>query len=347
MSVAVFLLPLGTLLIGFRAGAIGTWLGVIDRPDDHRKTHGTPTPLVGGLAIMAPFLLVCAQRLWGSPDRAVEGAVGGAVEGALMIGVGGAFLLGFLDDRKPMSARFRLLGGAGLVLVSVGIMPALLVDRLDFSFLREALALNSFAIVFTVLVATGMMHAVNMADGMNGLVCGLCLIWSLFLFFFASPQIASILGILIVCTFVTLVFNLRGKLFLGNSGAYALALTVSILTIHTYNTTNGLLRADVVVAWFIVPVLDCLRLMAARWREGRSPMSADTNHLHHRLQRILPKGCVVFTYWLLVGVPGALAIAKPSLAPLAVLGVLGIYLGLLVWTSERTAAGKGKTQVSH
>ena len=96
-----------------------------------------------------------------------------------------------------------------------------------------------------------------------------------------------------VCLLVTLIFNLRGKLFLGDSGTYATSLTIGLLTVYTYNMTDGRLYADAVVAWFIVPVIDCLRLMAVRALQRRSPMSPDTNHLHHRLQRLIPKRWVV------------------------------------------------------
>ena len=69
---------------------------------------------------------------------------------------------------------------------------------------------------------------------------------------------------LAICIFVTMIFNLRGALFLGDSGAYASGMAISLLTIYVYNTTNGTLHADVVVVWFIVPVLDCLRLIVTR-----------------------------------------------------------------------------------
>ena len=82
MSIVDFFLPLVSLVICLRARAIGTWLEVVDHPDGTRKIHSGATPLVGGLAVTAPFLMACAQRLWESPNSAVAGA--------LMIGVGGA-----------------------------------------------------------------------------------------------------------------------------------------------------------------------------------------------------------------------------------------------------------------
>jgi UDP-GlcNAc:undecaprenyl-phosphate GlcNAc-1-phosphate transferase len=329
MSMAYIFLPLVSLVVGFRARAIGTWLGVVDHPDIDRKTHSSATPLVGGLAITAPFLMASAQQLWEGPDSSVSSA--------LMIAVGGAFLLGFFDDREPLPASFRFLATIVLVLVSLIIVPTFMVANFDFSFLREAIPLHSFSVIFTVLVVVGMMNAVNMADGMNGLVCGLCLIWSVFLLFYAPPQVAPILMVLAICLFVTMVFNLRGLLFLGDSGAYASGIAISLLMIHTYNTTSGTLHADVVVVWFIVPVLDCLRLIITRISEHRSPGSADADHLHHRLQNLLPRWGALFSYWALVAVPGALVIAMPSLAPAMVLAVFGIYLGVLVLTSAWVA----------
>ena len=329
MSIADIFFMLVCLAVCLHARTVGTWLKVIDHPDGTRKTHSAATPLVGGLALTAPFLAACAYGLWKSPDSAVFGV--------LMIAVGGAFLLGFFDDRASMPVSIRFLVQIALILVSLGIVPAFVVAHFNFSFLGEAIQLHSFSVIFTVLVVVGMLNAMNMADGMNGLVCGLCLIWSVFLLFYAPPQIAPVLVLLAVCIFVTIIFNLRGRLFLGNSGAYALGMAIPLLTIYVYNSTSGTLHADVVVVWFIVPVLDCLRLIVTRINEHRSPGSPDANHLHHRLQRLLPRWGALFQYWALVAVPGAFAIAMPSLAPVMVLTVFGLYLFLLVLTSERSA----------
>jgi hypothetical protein len=52
-------------------------------------------------------------------------------------------------------------------------------------------------------------------------------------------------------------------------------------------------------------------------------------------------------YWLLVAIPGAFAIAMPSLAGYIVLGVFGVYLGLLGLTSSWLPAVKLKIQASY
>lgn len=327
MSAAVYLLPLVSLLIGLRALAIGLRLGVIDHPGQLHKTHDKPTPLVGGFAIALPLLTFCAVYLWERPDSLVHAA--------LMVTISGAFLMGFFDDRRSMPSLFRLLYGAALALTSMAILPVFIVPDFDYTFLSQPIPLAPFAIAFSVLVIVGMMNALNMADGMNGLAGGLCLIWTLFLLYYSPPETFPIILLLAFCLTVTLIFNLRGKLFLGDSGTYASGLAISLLTIYVYNQSAIRLPADTVVAWFIVPVLDCLRLMLMRALGRRSPMSADTNHLHHLLERLMPRLWVVISIWVMVAVPGLVSMAMPSWTLAAVLSVTALYIGLLLWASSR------------
>ncbi len=330
MTVAVYLLPLISLLVGCWALALGTRLRVIDHPGYLHKTHDRPTPLVGGFAIALPLLVYCGLTLWQNPESRLYAA--------LTVATSGAFLMGFFDDRRGLPSLFRLLYGAALALIAIAILPAFIVPHFDFTFLSAPLWLAPFSIAFSVLVIVGMMNAINMVDGMNGLASGLCLIWALFLLFYAPPAIFPLVVLLAICLFVTLVFNLRGKLFLGDSGTYATGLTIGLLTVYSYNMTEGRLYADAVVAWFIVPVIDCLRLMAVRALERRSPMSPDTNHLHHRLQRLIPKGWVVAAVWAMVAIPGGVAMAVPPWTLPAVLAVTGLYTVILVLSSDRLSA---------
>ncbi len=45
------------------AGPMGRVLGVIDYPDGGRKSHARPTPMVGGIALMLPLLLVASVKM--------------------------------------------------------------------------------------------------------------------------------------------------------------------------------------------------------------------------------------------------------------------------------------------
>ncbi len=334
MAVAGYMLPAISLIVGLNARSIGTLLGVIDYPLRGHKTHREPTPLVGGIAVALPFLTYCMLSWWMQPE-----SVGHAV---FAFAIGGAFALGFMDDRKQLPSFIRLIYIVVLTLIVFSMMPGFVVRYFDFAFLPEPILLAPFSVAFSVLVVVGMMNAINMTDGMNGLACGLGLIWSLFLLFYAPPEFLEVVVLLALCLFVTLVFNLEGRLFLGDSGSYTVGLAISLLTIYTYNASGGALHADVVVAWFIVPVVDCLRLMAVRASKRQSPMLADNDHLHHRLQRIMPASGALITYWMLVAIPGAVAMAFPAITLYAVLAVVGVYGGLLLVTARPFHARKEK-----
>jgi len=91
-------------------------------------------------------------------------------------------------------------------------------------------------------------------------------------------------------------------LFLGDGGAYAIATAIGLLGIMVYNTPGTYafraISADELVMLFAVPVGDSFRLTYKRVRQGRSPMSADRDHLHHHLEDRFgwPAGLIV--YWI-------------------------------------------------
>jgi len=327
VSAGTYILPLVSVVIILFAGSVATLLKMMDHPIGH-KTHVRPTPLVGGTAIFLPVLIFCVISLWDNPERSTFGI--------LTLVVGGAFLLGYVDDRSGLSPPFRLWAKTLSVLATLLLFPAFIVHEFDFTFAAQPIDLNYLAIPFSLLVLVGLTSAVNMADGMNGLVCGLSLIWSVFFLFYTPPALVGLLVLLCLCLLVTLVFNLMGRLFLGNSGAYALGIMLGLLSAYIYNEGSERLAADVIVVWFIVPVVDCLRLMATRAiRHRRSPMAADRNHLHHRLLLIFPQWAALGLYWSLVAVPGALAIAAPEAAPKLLSLILVVYAGLMVASSRR------------
>ena len=70
MTVAVYLLPLISLLVGFWALSLGTRLKVIDHPGHLHKTHDRPTPLVGGFAVALPLILSIARLPFGRTPKA-------------------------------------------------------------------------------------------------------------------------------------------------------------------------------------------------------------------------------------------------------------------------------------
>ena len=58
-----------TILCCEKARVIGRLLGVMDRPDGGRKLHREATPLVGGLALAFPLLILQITWLAGHPNQ--------------------------------------------------------------------------------------------------------------------------------------------------------------------------------------------------------------------------------------------------------------------------------------
>ena len=106
------------------------------------------------------------------------------------------------------------------------------------------------------------------------------------------------------------VFNMMGRLFLGDGGAYAIATAIGLLAIMVYNTpgihTLRAISADQLVLLFVVPVADSFRLTYKRLRQGRSPMSADRDHLHHHLQDRFGWPAGLLVYWLVAFAPATI-----------------------------------------
>jgi UDP-GlcNAc:undecaprenyl-phosphate GlcNAc-1-phosphate transferase len=281
-------------------------LGLIDLPDA-RKQHARATPLLGGPALIGIILPLALLATWLSPVSSNISLLHLAVTTAAVA------LVGILDDRRPLSARVRV----GLAFVLFGGLAlynkAFLVRRLVFPIFGVQFGLYSegVALLFTVVCCVGLVNAINMADGKNGLVLGLCIGWLMLIMARSTVGDIPFMAVMLAGLISLLVINLRGRLFLGDGGAYGLAAAISLLTIRSYSShledpSTGL-SAEIVVLLFLVPVLDSFRLTFVRLARGQSPMAGDRDHLHHHLQNRFgwPNG--LYLYLLLALAPATLA----------------------------------------
>lgn len=318
-----------TLVVCLAADRIGLLLGVMDSPDGVRKVHKKDTPLVGGIATVVPVIGLLAYA----------GASSGYAPLYFVLAVvtGGSLALGYVDDRGHIRPSWRLLLLASLCVAALYAVPALRIDAFVFSFMSVPVFLNGWATLFTVICLVGLQNAVNMADGENGLVPGLALIWITCLLAYAPGHLTPILAVFALCLLIAAPFNWTGRLFLGDAGAYGLGITIGAMAVYVYNVGFTILPADVVALWFLVPVTDCLRLMVTRALAGRSPFGSDRNHLHHILNDLMPRNRALTFYFLLVAVPAALAYAFPEMTLLWALFTVACYC-VLVFVGARGMA---------
>jgi UDP-GlcNAc:undecaprenyl-phosphate GlcNAc-1-phosphate transferase len=282
--------------------AIGRRLGVMDSPDGQRKLHSEPTPLVAGIAVMMPPIVVGLVQAQVSVWHPLYLAT--ALVSAFFV------ILGYLDDRRHIRAILRLAISAVAVGAVVWMVPGLAVTVLSFSFdeVVPPIILGPWVgLLFSVLCLVGLQNAANMADGKNGLFIGISLIWTLLMFAYAPDHIHPLLIVLTITLGVSLVFNLSGKVFLGDAGTYGLSVILGLIALYSYNVGFATFPADAVALLFLIPVVDTLRLIVARGIKGRSPFSPDREHFHHVLLALVPWHWALTIYLALVGVPSLIA----------------------------------------
>lgn len=253
------------------------------------------------------------------------------------------YVLGVTDDRLELTPRFRLIVGGVAFSLGMIMVPGLDIQELRFAMTSNphgsmlVIPLSYIGGAFTLLCMVGLLNAVNMADGKNGLVIGLALMWTGMLSLYAPPYLQGILLVAAAALAVALYFNLRGRFFLGDGGSYGLSALFGALAIYTYNLPDSMLTAGPIAVWFLVPVLDCLRLITVRILKGRSPFSGDRDHLHHHLGYLLgwPNGLLV--YWVMAGVPSVAAYMFPD-ANLQIVLAAGAAYGMVIAAAYRRQA---------
>jgi len=260
-------------------------LGAVSRPGG-RHVHRHETPRLGGLAIcigfFAPlvglfFVQSVVAQAFTQDMRRVAGLF---VGGALLCGVGA------IDDTRGLRALHKLY--AQLVVAALAYACGFRIEAISLPFVGE-LSMGIFALPITALWIVGIVNAVNLIDGLDGLAAGVVFFASLtnfvvaYLSFGALPALfmATTMGATIGFLFYN--FN-PARIFMGDSGSYFLgyviATTSLIGAVQKASTTVSLLVPMVALG---VPIFDTLFAMVRRWLERRPLFSPDRGHIHHRL----------------------------------------------------------------
>jgi UDP-N-acetylmuramyl pentapeptide phosphotransferase/UDP-N-acetylglucosamine-1-phosphate transferase len=148
-------------------------------------------------------------------------------------------------------------------------------------------------VIFSIFAIVGMMNAINIIDGFNGLASGVVLL-ILASFYSISFQhqnnellyVISISGGAVFALFV-LVFP-KGKIFLGDGGAYLLGFLVALIGIFLAGKYEDV-SPWYVLAIFIYPVWEVIFSIIRKLSMGKSPMMADEYHLHMLVHRQVTK----------------------------------------------------------
>lgn len=257
---------------------------IVDNPDA-RKLQRTPIPVLGGVAVF--FGVVVGLGITGiwSDDATVFPIVV-----AMMI----MLYTGTMDDILNLSPALRFL----IEIVTVLLLIYAGGYRLDsFHGLWGIGAIPEWlAVPLTVFAAVGIINAINLIDGVDGLSSGYCIMaCTMFgaLFYLCGDRAMAVLAVVCVGSLVSFffhnVFGKTSKMFIGDGGTLVMGIVMSTFVIRTlqngsaasaYVSTNmGLIPFTLSV--LSVPIFDTLRVMSRRILRGTSPFHPDKTHLHH------------------------------------------------------------------
>ena len=250
-------------------------LGVLDRPGEH-KSHATPTPYLGGVAIV---LAVTLAILLAAVVRGEELATLSQLLGLLGIALTMA-LTGLVDDLRglPVALRFGLQFAAALGLWAIGIRVSLT-------------GLTLVDLPLTVLWTVGITNAMNLLDNMDGLSASTATIASLWFGVIALINGQVLVGALAFAVAGAAAGFLRdnrppARIYMGDAGSLFLGIMLASLGMQLSLGRGMLATAAIPILVLTVPVLDTALVTVARLRHGISPFQGGRDHTSHRLVRV-------------------------------------------------------------
>ncbi len=258
-------------------------LGVVDLPDSNRKLHLRPIPRVGGIALIACYLVACitlALGWWKGLIDPRDPSIRLIVK--LFPSIILVFVVGLWDDLWNLSPGRKLLGQvlAAAYACWIGVHFAHPVSHP-----LPGIAVNVITILWLVLC----MNAFNLIDGLDGLATGVALMASASLLLSAlihhnaglalviTPLIGSLLG------FLYYNFN-PASIFLGDCGSLTVGFLLGCYGLMWNQRAHPGLGMYAPLVALAFPMFEVAISIFRRFLRNRPIFSSDRNHIHHRMQ---------------------------------------------------------------
>ncbi|HUY63258.1 MAG TPA: MraY family glycosyltransferase [Acidimicrobiales bacterium] len=291
----------GTYLALFPVRALALRIGFVAEPDE-RRIHARVTPLGGGAAMFAAFLVAMGVASLLSPLQSLF--QGSSEPLGLVLGAAVIFGVGLIDDFREMSAPAKMAGQvlAAMVLVFLGVT----MFQFKIPFVGFLVLSPQMTPLLTALWVVVITNAVNLIDGLDGLAGGVVAIASGALAVYGlrlvdlgvlpSDNLGPLIAVIAfgVCLgFLPHNFH-PARAFMGDAGALFLGLLMAAATMviggrtPEYSGQAYFFFAPLFIPVFIlgVPIADMAFAFVRRTARGTSFHTPDKDHLHHRLLRL-------------------------------------------------------------
>ncbi|MEA3272097.1 MAG: MraY family glycosyltransferase [Patescibacteria group bacterium] len=253
---------------------------ILDVPDQERKKHKKPIPLLGGIVIFCAFFLVLGYFSYTGElfkDFIRSEYIIGMFVGGLILVFGG-----YLDDKYNLKPQYQIIFPilAALAIVFSGI---------NISHIRNpfggTIHFGFFAMPITFVWLIGMMYTTKFLDGLDGLTVGITTIGAFVIFLVCLlPFVHQFDTALIAIIFTGVLLGFLpwnfhpARIFLGEGGSVFVGFILGTLAV-----ISGSKVATTLLVMGI-PILDVAWVIFRRifW-EKKSPALGDRKHLHFRL----------------------------------------------------------------
>ena len=291
--IIVFVTFLASLIFVEMMKRVAVFLKVLDIPNEKRKIHTKPMPLLGGIGIFLAFLL--GYMIFAPKNNLML---------SILISSFLIMLLGLFDDmtksETPMPNKYKVI--VQIVVASIVVFygglkltkASMFGLNLNFGFLSPFL---------TILIIVAIINAINLIDGLDGLCAGISSIYFLTIAilgfilnkFEGLDVILSL--IMLGSTLGYLVHNFPpAKIYQGDAGSTFLGLMISVIFLIGFKTTT---LTSLIIPMFLlaIPIMDTLFAIIRRKLKGQKIDHADKEHIHHQfLKRFNKKSTLLIIY---------------------------------------------------
>ncbi len=269
------------------------WIGFkygIYAQENERTVHHGKIVRIGGVAIYLTFAICYFAMI--RQDHTFNG---------LFIGATIIFIEGLIDDIFDIKPIYKILGQ--FLAASAAIFIGNIALKNIHLFFGIDIQIKAIGYFITYCWMIGIMNAINLIDGLDGLAGGFSMIVLLTIAILCN--ISGVHYIVPVCLVLAgaclgfLFYNFNpASIFMGDCGSQLLGYMISAISLVGFRKATFITLGIPVILLFI-PVSDVFLAIIRRKLKGQSITAPDKGHLHHVLMenlRLGQKGAVITIY---------------------------------------------------
>lgn len=281
---AIVLIISFSINLFFMRGDVSRWLQLTRGCDLKavQSAHLIATPRLGGISVV----IAASIGIWLFSPNGHQ-----YILPLFLVALLPVFIAGATEDVfGNVSPRTRLLAAAFSSMLTIIFFGAQ-VTKIDLYGLDWALGFSVFSFLFTVILTSGLCHAFNIIDGVNGL-CGITSILTLggllsIGYSAGDEAITSHVVLIIPAIIGFVVLNWPfGKIFLGDAGAYTIGHTSAWIGIFLLERNTEVAGTAIALVFFW-PIADTFFSIFRRQRAGKPIGQPDRLHFHQLVMRSL------------------------------------------------------------